>query len=313
MLSGVGRKVGAVLDSTRPPPRPPFRSLRSRLAGQPADDGLHEDAPPHLEAALRQWLADAEGLDLNSTPPLDVRVCLRLGLLPAPPTRGRGGLSALLYVDFLEVTDAALDQLDPSVTLHGDLLQYPEGSNGEHARLLIQRLDHILDLGRSAYRVAENGRQLEPRVDPTVTAAFEHTLAAAGPSAADLLRTAWNAVYTRHPDPSTAYRQAVRAVEEVACPRVLPTDEDRTLGKVIAHLKQGGHKWRFVLVDRAGADTVEPLVGMLDRLWTGQVSRHGGAKKSRDQTQPEAEAAVHLAATLVQLLATGALARRDTP
>jgi hypothetical protein len=50
---------------------------------------------------------------------------------------------------------------------------------------------------------------------------------------------------------------------------------------------------------------------MLNRLWTGQVSRHGGGKNSRDQTPEEARAAVHLAATLVQLLSSGALTRRE--
>ena len=45
----------------------------------------------------------------------------------------------------------------------------------------------------------------------------------------------------------------------------------------------------------------------------GQVSRHGGGQRSRDQTSEEAQAAVHLAATLVHLLGAGALTRRSTP
>lgn len=213
-------------------------------------------------------------------------------------------------VDLVEVVDATLGQLEPAVTLHGDPLLYPEGSHGDYARLLRQRLDHILDLGRSAYRVAENGRQLEPRIDPTVTALFEQTTDVAPPTAADLLRDAWSTIYCRDPDSTGAYRQAVRAVEHLACPQVLPDDGIATLGKVISQYKQGGHKWQFVLVDRDDAGTVDPLLGMLDRLWTGQVSRHGGGRNSRDQTTAEAEAAVHLAATLVQLLATGTLTRR---
>jgi hypothetical protein len=100
-------------------------------------------------------------------------------------------------------------------------------------------------------------------------------------------------------------------VEEVVCPLVLLKDDAATLGKVVAHLKQGGHKWRFVLVARDGSDDVAPLVAMMDRLWTGQVSRHGGGKSSRDQTPEEARAAVHLSATLVQLLSTDALTRRE--
>jgi hypothetical protein len=89
---------------------------------------------------------------------------------------------------------------------------------------------------------------------------------------------------------------------------VLPAsaqNDTATLGTVVRHLRDGGHKWRFTLVDRDGASTVDPLLAMLDRLWTGQVSRHGGGQRSRDQTPAEAQAAVHLAATLVQLLSTG--------
>ena len=104
----------------------------------------------------------------------------------------------------------------------------------------------------------------------------------------------------------------MRAVEEIACPRVLPNDGAATLGKVIATCATAP-SCSITLVDRDGADTVEPLVAMLDRLWTGQVSRHGGGQRSRDQTSEEAQAAVRLAATLVHLLGAGALTRRSTP
>ena len=82
---------------------------------------------------------------------------------------------------------------------------------------------------------------------------------------------------------------------------------------MLRHLRPAGRKWKFVLVDKDGDGSIEPLVAMMDRLWTGHVSRHSGSPRSRDQTQ--AEAAVHLAATLVQqLLSTKALApRTGTP
>ena len=60
----------------------------------------------------------------------------------------------------------------------------------------------------------------------------------------------------------------MRAVEEIACPRVLPNDGAATLGKVIATCATAPTCGAFTLVDRDGADTVEPLVAMLDRLWT---------------------------------------------
>ena len=48
---------------------------------------------------------------------------------------------------------------------------------------------------------------------------------------------------------------------------------------------------------------------MLDLLWKGQ-SRHGGNPNSRQQTQAEAEAAVHMAAALTQWLTAGVLHRK---
>jgi hypothetical protein len=67
-----------------------------------------------------------------------------------------------------------------------------------------------------------------------------------------------------------------------------------------------------VLPDADGAPRdVDPLVNMLELLWQAQVSRHGGAPKSRHQDQAEAAAAVHLAAVLVQWLSTGVLRKRQ--
>jgi len=96
------------------------------------------------------------------------------------------------------------------------------------------------------------------------------------------------------------------------CPLVLPNNPKPTLGTVIAHLHDAGRKWSFVLVDKDGNGDPGPLAAIMERLWTGQVSRHGGGQNSREQTPEEAQAAVHLAAAIVQLLATGALGRRST-
>ena len=151
-------------------------------------------------------------------------------------------------------------------------------------------------------------------MDPTVVTAAEQAIDTAPATAGGLLRDAWQHTYGLHPDPTAAYRDAVRAVEEIACPLVLAqagANNTATLGTVRKHLRDAPEKWQFTLLDKDGIGSVEPLVAMLDRLWTGQVSRHGGGPISRDQTRAEAEAAVHLAATMVQLLAAGALIRRD--
>lgn len=289
---------------------PPFQQLRARRAGQPLDTALREEPPMHLVPFLQQWIGEACQLDSI----VGLRAALSVELAPVPVRGIATYVEALIYApheQLLEVIDAIL-------RFHGRLDEpspwgsYALSDNGEAYARLLERLGEALLDARMAVTIADSRRQLVDRIDATVTAAAEQATASADPMAAELLRDAWHRVYGLHPDPTTAYRQAVRAVEEVLCPQILPRDTQRTLGKVIGHLREGRHKWGFVLVDKDGANTVEPLVAMLDRLWTGQVSRHGGGKNSRDQTQCEAEAAVHLAATLVQLLSIKALSRRST-
>ncbi|RZT75460.1 hypothetical protein EV383_6200 [Pseudonocardia sediminis] len=315
-LSGVGRRVRAV-------PQLPVEPLSVR-SGTRARTSRQAGVPSYLAPPLRTWLA------AFLTDRLERRVRLRMGdRITRPGSSLRAALDAvqdmpgsdlrvipwvssgddlLDAVDFaLQLDDAAADQRRWSQMFSSD----PEGGYPRLAE--IGELVELLDDADSVYTVGVvNDRLcLIRRIDTTVQAAADHAMAA-DPTAGQLLRQAWGALYAREADPTTGYRDAVRAVEQLACPLVLPK-EDATLGKVVSHLQQGGHKWRFVLVDRAGNDGVGPLVAMLDRLWTGQVSRHGGGKNSRDQTSAEAEAAVHLAATLVQLLSTGALVRRDVP
>lgn len=298
-------------------PRPRFQRLCDRLAGRPADTTLRRDVPAPLETFLRKWIDTACQLDGS----VGERVALRLEI-DAVTVHGHNGreyrsfaaaVKAAPTEDLFDVVDAilhahaALDELDawdqPSTTAH---------SYVDH----VVRLDDALTDSGSAFTVDSSVRQLVDRVDPTVAAAVEQTIAAATPTAATLLRDAWNRTYGLHPDPTTAYRDAVRAVEEVACPLVLATaaaNNSASLGTVRNHLRDAPGKWQFTLVDKDGDGSVTPLVAMLDRLWTGQVSRHGGGQNSRDQTREEAQAAVHLAATLVQLLGAGALTRRGTP
>lgn len=184
-----------------------------------------------------------------------------------------------------------------------------------------QYVDHVIRLNRaladsgSAFTVdTDSVRRLVERVDPTVDALLLGTIADAPSAAGGFLRDARRHIYGLHPDPTAAYRDAVRAVEEVAYPLVLAqaAANSATLGAVRNHLRDPPDKWQFALLDKDGDGSVEPLVALLDRLWTGQVSRHGGGQNSRDQTTEEAQAALHLAATLVQLLDAGALTRRAT-
>ncbi len=143
-----------------------------------------------------------------------------------------------------------------------------------------------------------------------MTAAAAHAIRGAGDEAAEHLRAAWTAVYGRGPDPDRAYDEAVLAVEAVACPLVAPASARSTLGTVITDLRNQSAKWELAIGDSTGRPSgPDKLVEMLQLLWQGQ-SRHAGAPNSRRQNQAEGEAAVHLAATLVQWLTSGVLRRK---
>jgi hypothetical protein len=167
-------------------------------------------------------------------------------------------------------------------------------------------LDGILAAGGSAYH-CRKGR-LERRVDDTAVAAFERATATANDEASILLRRVWTATYGRDPEPSRAYGEAVRAVEAVACPLLLPDDPKPTLGRVVARLRDRPDDWLLVLPGEREAVGVAPV-----RLWTAQRSRHAGGSDTRDQLQVEAEAALSLAVMLVQWFTSGFIRRHDDP
>jgi hypothetical protein len=169
-------------------------------------------------------------------------------------------------------------------------------------------LDRLLITGGSAYHYRKG--RLERRVDPATVAAFERIAATANDEASLHLRQAWQATYGRDPEPSHAYGEAVRAVEAVACPLVLPKDRTPTLGKVIKHLHDRPDDWALVLPGKHEAEGIAPLRVMLQLLWTAQRSRHAGGPDTRDQLPTEAEAAMPLAITCVQWFASGFVRRR---
>ena len=113
-------------------------------------------------------------------------------------------------------------------------------------------------------------------------------------------------MYGRNPNPSHAYREAIRAVEAAAIPVVSPKHAKATLGTVIGDMKSTPDKWKVSLQPAKG-DPVMHVVGMMELLWTAQFDRHGTADESVPLTvsKQEAEAAVHLALTLTHGFQTG--------
>lgn len=175
----------------------------------------------------------------------------------------------------------------------------------------IQGLERALVEGGSAWRVASRGDRLglERRVDESVTAAARTVMEATG-TAGEHLSKAWTEAYGRSPNPSTAYGEAVKAVEAAAQPIVSPTDNKATLGKMIPALRDKPEKWDVVLAARPEFDQVQVIRLMAELLWQGHTDRHGAANP-RPVTQDQAEAAVHLAVVLVQWFTAGSIHSRS--
>lgn len=184
-----------------------------------------------------------------------------------------------------------LDVIDWLIYRQPDVLQHAE-------------LDRLLIQGSSIWKVGErNGnRGLMRRVPEAVQSAAES--ASLRGSAGALLSAAWSACFGRGPDTEEAYEKAIKAVEEAAAPVVSPKNARATLGTMIRDMKAQGD-WKL---DLPGAAQDVP-VSMMEALWTGQESRHGG-NGYRIPTQSEAEAGVLLAVPLVQWFTSGAVSRR---
>ncbi|WP_433127819.1 hypothetical protein ACQPWW_33680 [Micromonospora sp. CA-240977] len=285
----------------------PFQRLSDRLAGKPIDDVLHDGVPDWLEVPMRTWLAEA----LHKPRGLGRRVAVRLQI-GMPHGDNRAEALALVNID----THLLLDVIDATLQIHPGWNPYTPANdpfdswNQSEWRETLVSLGLLLAEGNSLYRIDTDGRCLERRVSEEADGAFKAATQAAPPTAADHIRQAWKAAYGRKPDPDKVFTEAIRAVEEIACPLVLrqkAASGNATLGGVIGELRSN-QKWKLVLPAKDGApQDVGAAVAMMESLWNAQRSRHGGGANSRRMTSAEAEAAVHLAVLLVQWLSTGVI------
>lgn len=188
----------------------------------------------------------------------------------------------------------------------------------------VAQLSQALTAGGSAYEVAvedlPDGCQrlgLQDRVPQAVRLAAESAMKL--DRAGDHLTRAWNAAFGRDPSPGEAYAQAVKAVEVAARPILTPNDDTSTLGKMLGEYKANEASFETELVGAGdsgpGSKADVPGVAvarlMVQLLWTSQHDRHGNLNPAApiEVSQDEAQAAVHLAVTLVQWFSTGVVRR----
>lgn len=274
-------------------------SVRSSPNKWREHDGPHEGVPPGLRTSLIAWLAPwfffRDDMYGERYPNHELMMKFeRIHGQPLPPTMGPFGKHLTENPDLiLDAVDFILGELQPS-SYSGD----PEP---------VEELVQFLAEARSVYTVGvdENGRyELQRELPPEVMATAEQAMATPD-RAAEHLRTAWSKAYGRDPDPSGAYGHAVKAVEAAGKPTVSPDNAATTLGTMIRDMEAKPSKWTTAI---DADDDIEKVIEMMRLLWRGEY-RHGDPTKPVAVTAEAAEAAVHLAATLVQWFRSGAIRR----
>jgi hypothetical protein len=223
-----------------------------------------------------------------------MQVALRLER-PFEITRGNSGLLENVLSRIRENQELALNVVDY-------LLCFVAGDRAA------KQLNELLTLGGSEWEVTPTEEsqpgswQLTRRTVGPVKASIDE-IRTESQRAHHHLEVAWSKLVGRSPDPSTAYREAIRAVESVAKPVVSPANERATLGTIIADLRSKPAKWA-VSLDSATVDDIANLAGM---IWTSQLDRHGtdDTAKPLAVSQQEADAAFYIALALVRVFSGG--------
>lgn len=268
-------------------------------------DGPFEGVPDWLFAPLWTWTSErypvwaerhyrgaavAEYRRIG----MALRLSLDNPLVPNPEDARdlQNTLYGLVYNDrnlLLDVVDFVLSQM---------------GASSSHIHRAY--LEIVLSQAGSVYRVQEaEVSYLARRVAPELQAAADAQMTEGRPG--EHLARAWRAIYSRNPDPSDGYREAIKAVEAAAIPVVSPANHRATLGTVIADLRNDPTKWAVSLHSPNADEQVPAVRGMLELLWKGQRARHGTPDPSASLgvSQDDAEAALHLALSLVHWFTSG--------
>jgi hypothetical protein len=273
------------------------------------DDGV----PAHLQTALLEWV---QGEVITS------QMTAWASTEPAVSSQYLRGIELDMQVDLGVSREEMATNLFRKagsdsqwfIDLLDYLLRHPlqEVYSGRRPRERAYRLETILDRGRSAWRVVDigDGRcALERRIDPTIEEAINET-ASINPTAGHHLYRAWQLAYSRTPNAAESYRESIKAVEVAAIAVICPAHAKATLGSVLGDMRNNIGKWTVEVPATSEAMPDEKLViEMVSSLWNGQVGRHGSPAPAVPSTQTlsEAQAAVHLAATLVQWFSSGVI------
>jgi hypothetical protein len=243
-----------------------WRPLSTRGKDDPRFDSPSEGLPAWLKGPVLQWVQGSfreAGTIAEQTNALDA---LQLAFRLEAPLTGQAAERRNDLIRRMRQDDEfALDVLDWMLH-HWNLFVAPWTSAGWS-----NTLNNLLRQGGSAWEVTavdDFASQLTRRAVGPVVEVLEQTATDAARAHAHLA-SAWSKLTGRNPDPSGVYREAIRAVEAVAKPIILPKDNLATMGLMIAALRDKPEKWTTTL------GRVDDIRAQMEAVHRGQLDRHG--------------------------------------
>lgn len=274
------------------------------------DEALYDGVQPWMSNSLRNWLSNKFCVKSNNKTYYQDKLMHDVEL-HARLTFGTASDGFYLYRGAMAVFNAntyhALDMIQAVVELE------EVTKDGYRSTLPpINYLNELLIAGGSKWHVVVEGKhaRMEARVDQTTEKAYK-TLAQQKTNFSELLTKAWNYCYGRQPNPSEAYTYAIKAVEAASWATITPNNTTATLGTLIKDLESqtGAGKFTTIFNDKEENAGIQTVISVMQRLWHGHSDRHATGTHVKP-TEPEAEAAIHLAILLCHLFSTGSVIRK---
>lgn len=255
--------------------------------------GPAEGVPPRLALPLQHWLEGMFGY--RSSDGMRVNLMHQVALMAdvaLVPAINNYEIQEQILAACLADEDVFLDVLDATLRA---------GGSGGHS------LKETLQTGGSIWTVSDDGRSLQQRVDTATKAAFDAATSPAGEASSELTE-AWANVYGLNPDASDAWDHAIKAVEAVLIPIVVPNKAKATLGDVLGQMKANPGGFVLDLTSSGALGDVETLEALLRLMWPNP-DRHGGAA-TRTPSLLEAEAVVQMSIMVVQWARRGVFKKK---
>ncbi|WP_216896673.1 hypothetical protein [Nocardia alni] len=268
----------------------------SQRTGAVEPDGPFEGVPDHLRGLLKRW---AERVAKKVLPSELEAISLRLRV-PLTSVGDRINAFQVVLNAFELDEERGLDLIDALLYHRASATAATLEPRGSTALEDASELRTLLANGGSLWTVSPSNDQLVLVVGEHAGKIYQYAIAVQDEATAEL-HEAWKNAYGRNGDASDAWDHAIKAVEDVLIPIVVPNKTNATLGNVLGQLgsPQSASLWKMMLPGSNQSHDVAAFVGMLRWLWPNH-DRHGGSGPRRTPSMEEARMIVTCAAMIVQ-------------